>query len=145
VRIEAVAKNDKWTFVRWDGACKGRKTVCTIGLDGAKSASATFGRLVDPTPPRVKALASRGELGRVAQLRYRVVEASGRSRETATIFRGRRRVGTVAVPLHTIDPDALFYFVPWRSTARGDLRFCVVSTDTAGNRSKPSCASLHIT
>jgi hypothetical protein len=47
--------------------------------------------------------------------------------------------------LHTIDPDALFYFVPWRSTARGDLRFCVVSTDTAGNRSKPSCAPLHIT
>ena len=145
VTIEATANSKKWTFVRWDGACNGKKTTCAIGLDGAKSASATFGRVVDPTPPRVRALASRGELGRFARLRYRVVEASGRSREAATILRGARRVGTAAVPLHTVDPEALFYFVPWRSTARGNLRFCVVSTDVAGNRSRQSCAPLHIT
>ena len=145
VTIEAAPKNSKWTFVRWDGACKGRKTACAIPLDGAKAAAATFGRVADPTPPRVKALASSGELARIAQLRYRVVEKSGKSRETATIFRGTRRLDTVAAPLHTVDPEALFYFIRWRSTARGNLRFCVVSTDTAGNRSKPSCAPLHIT
>jgi hypothetical protein len=145
VTIEAVAKAPKWTFARWDGACKGRKPTCAIPLDGAKSAAATFGRVADPTPPRVKALASSGELGRVAQLRYRVVEASGRSSEEATIFRNGRRVDTVSVRLHTVDPEALFYFIRWRSTVRGNLRFCVVSTDTAGNRSKPSCAPLHVT
>jgi hypothetical protein len=145
VTIEALAKSRKWEFVRWDGACKGRKPTCTIPLDGAKSAAATFGRVADPTPPRVKALASGGELGRIAQLRYRVVEASGRSRETATVFRGSRRLATVDARMHTVDPDALFYFIRWRSTARGKLRFCVVSTDVAGNRSQPSCAPLRIT
>ena len=145
VTIEAAPTSKKWTFVRWDGACKGKKPTCAIPLDGAKSAAATFGRVADPTPPRVKALASSGEPGRIAQLRYRVVEASGRSSEEATIFRGTRRLGTASARLHIVDPEALFYFIRWRSTARGNLRFCVVSTDTAGNRSKPSCAPLHIT
>jgi hypothetical protein len=145
VTIDAAPISNKWTFVRWDGACQGKKTTCAIPLDGAKSASATFGRVTDPTPPRVRALASGGQHRRVAQLRYRVVEASGRSRETAMIFRGARRLGTVSSRLHTVDPDALFYFIPWRSTARGKLRFCVVSTDLAGNRSKQSCAPLTIT
>ena len=145
VTIEAEPRNNKWTFVRWDGDCKGSKPMCTIPLDGAKSASATFGRVADPTPPRVKALASSGELGRMAQLRYRVVEKSGKSQETATIFRGSRRLGTASARLHIVDPEALFYFIRWRSTARGNLRFCVVSTGHAGNRSKPSCAPLHIT
>ena len=142
--IEAIPKK-KWTFVRWTGACKGKKPVCTLGLDGAKSASATFGRVADPTPPRVTALASKGERGEIAQLRYRVVEAAGRSRETAAIFRGQRRLAAITGRPHEVDPEALFYFLPWRSTARGKLRFCVTSTDAAGNRSQASCAPLHIT
>jgi hypothetical protein len=142
--IEATPKK-KWTFVRWSGACKGKKPVCTLPLDGAKSVSATFGRVADPTPPRVKALASEGDRGKIVQLRYRVVEASGKSRETATIFRGERRLATISGRPHEVDPEALFYFLPWRSTARGKLRFCVTSTDAAGNRSQASCAPLHIT
>jgi hypothetical protein len=142
--IEATPR-EKWTFVRWSGACKGKKPICTLPLDGAKSASATFGRVADPTPPRVKALASGGDRGEIVQLRYRVVEASGKSRETASIFRGARRLATISGRLHEVEPDALFYFLPWRSSARGNLRFCVTSTDAAGNRSKASCAPLHIT
>jgi hypothetical protein len=114
-------------------------------MDGAKSASAAFGRVADPTPPRVRALASEGERGEVVQLRYRVVEAGGASRETASVFRGGRRVATIPGRLHEVEADTLFYFLPWRSTVRGALRFCVVSTDPAGNRSKRSCAPLHIT
>jgi Divergent InlB B-repeat domain len=142
--IEATPK-PKWTFVRWTGACKGRKPVCRLAMDGAKSASAAFGRVADPTPPRVRALASEGERGEVVQLRYRVVEAGGASRETASVLRGGRRVATITGPLHEVEADTLYYFLPWRSTVRGTLRFCVVSTDTAGNRSKRSCAPLHIT
>ena len=144
MRIEAIP-GEKWVFARWTGACKGKKPVCTLGLDGAKSASATFGRVADPTPPRVTALASKGERGEVVQLRYRVVEAGGQSRETAAIYRGRRRLAAIAGRPHEVDPEALFYFLPWRSTARGKLRFCVTSTDAAGNRSQASCAPLHIT
>ncbi len=144
LRIEAIPEK-KWTFVRWDGACKGKKPVCTLGLDGAKSTSATFGRVADPTPPRVKALASEGERGQTVRLRYRLVEAGGKSREDAAVFRGGRRLATVAGRPHEVDPDALFYFLPWRSTARGKLRFCITSTDAAGNRSQASCAPLHIT
>jgi hypothetical protein len=144
VTIEATPEKT-WTFVRWSGACKGRKPTCTLAMDGAKSASATFGRVADPTPPRVTALASRGALGTVARLRYRVVEASGRSTETATVFRGTKRLATISGRSHEVEPDALFYFLPWKSTVRGTLRFCVVSTDPTGNRSRPSCAPLHIT
>jgi hypothetical protein len=142
--IEATPR-EKWTFVRWSGACKGKKPVCKLPLDGAKSVSATFGRVADPTPPRVKALASEGDRGKIVQLRYRVVEASGTSRETATVFRGKRRLATIIGRLHEVERDALFYFLPWRSTARGKLRFCVTSTDAAGNRSQASCAPLNIT
>ncbi|HEU0305116.1 MAG TPA: hypothetical protein VFR32_11110 [Gaiellaceae bacterium] len=144
VTIEATPRKG-WTFVRWSGACKGKKPACVLQLDAAKAASATFGRRADPTPPRVKALASSGELGKVVQLRYRVVEASGRSRETATVFRGARRLATISGPLHAVESDALFYFLPWRSTARGELRFCVVSSDASGNRSTRSCAALDVT
>ena len=142
--IEAIP-DEKWTFVRWTGACKGKKPVCTIGLDGAKSVSATFGRVADPTPPLVTALASKGEPGRTVKLRYRVVEAGGQSRETATVLRGKRRLATISGRFHEVDPEALFYFLPWRSTARGKLRFCIMSTDAAGNRSQASCAPLRIT
>ena len=142
--IEATPRKN-WTFVRWSGACKGRKPTCALALDGAKSASATFGRIADPVPPRVRALASTGELGKMAHLRYRVTEASGKSRETAAIYRGGRRLATVSGRLHEVEPDTLFYFLRWRSTVSGKLRFCITSTDAAGNRSKASCAPLVIT
>ena len=136
---------DGWRFIRWSGACKGRKSVCELGMDGPKSVSVTFGRPSDHVAPRVKALASTGDLGQTARLRYRIVEASGRSRETATVFRGSRRLARIAGRWHAVDPDALFYFLRWRSSVRGDLRFCVESRDVTGNRSKPSCAPLRIT
>lgn len=144
VTLEATPSK-RWTFVRWSGACKGRKSSCVLEMDGAKSVSATFGRQADPTPPRVTALGSSGVRGQIARLRYRLAEAGGRTRETATVFRGSRRLATVRGQAHVADPDALFYFLPWRSTVSGKLRFCVSSTDAADNRSKPSCAPLEIT
>jgi hypothetical protein len=107
--------------------------------------AATFSLPADSTPPRVTALASTGERRGAARLRYRIVEAGGRSREAATVFRGKRRLATITGPLHAIDPDVLYYFLPWRSPVRGDLRSCVSSVDVAGNRSKTSCAPLRIT
>ena len=109
--------------------------MCRSAIDGAKSASATFGRVADPTPPRVRALASEGELGRSRS------SATASSRRAARAVRRSRSsvahgVRPFAASCTRSTPDTLFYFIRWRSTARGSLRFCVVSTDTAGNRSK---------
>jgi hypothetical protein len=144
VTIEAVPV-DGWQFVRWSGACNGKKPACVLGIDGPKSVSATFDRLADPKSPRVTALASAGEEGKTVRLRYRIVETSGRSRETAAVLRGTHRLATVTGVWHAVEPDTLFYFLPWRSPVSGDLRFCISSTDPTGNRSKPSCALLRVT
>lgn len=145
--VLAAKPDEGWIFVRWSGACKGKKTPCRLDMTGPKAVSATFGRVADPIAPRVVALASTAPRGGVAHLRYRVTEASGRSKETAQVFRGRRAIATVRGLEHAVDPDALFYFLPWRVSPKltdKALRFCITSTDPAGNRSKPSCAPLHI-
>jgi uncharacterized repeat protein (TIGR02543 family) len=141
------APSKGWKFVRWSGACSGRQSTCKLGMDGPKSVSAVFGYIADQKAPVVKALPSEGEPGRIARLRYRVSDASGKSREWASIFRGSKRLATVRGPLDAIDPDALYYFLPWRvpaSLAPGLLRFCVVAVDSYGNRSRRSCAPLTI-
>ncbi len=146
--VLAATPDEGWAFVRWSGACKGKKTPCRLDMTGPKSVSATFGRVADPIAPRVAALTSTAERGGVAHLRYRVTEASGRSKEVARILRGRRAIATVRGKEHAVDPDVLFYFLPWRVSPKlpdQALRFCITSTDQAGNRSKPSCALLHIT
>ena len=140
--------DDGWAFIRWSGACKGKKTSCRLDMNGPKAVSATFSRVADSTAPLIVALPSTAEHGGVARLRYRVTEVSGRSKEVAQVFRGSRVIATVRGPEHAVDPDVLFYFLPWRVSAKlpdKALRFCITSTDPAGNRSKASCASLHIT
>src|SRR5262245_16887750 len=117
-------------------------------MDGAKSVSVTFARNADQVAPRVTALSSTGERGQLARLRYRVREASGRSREWANVFRKKRRLATVRGPLDEADPRVLYSFLRWRvpqSITPGTLRFCVTAQDPTGNRSKPSCARLRIT
>jgi hypothetical protein len=146
VVLEAVAA-EGWTFVRWSGACAGSRKVCSLGMDGPKSVSATFGRLADRAAPRVKSLPSTGAPGRTARLRYRLREESGRSREWASVFRGHKRLATVRGPLDEVEPGVLFYFLPWRVPASfppSILRFCVWAVDPTGNRSPPSCAPLRI-
>jgi hypothetical protein len=147
VLLRAVAaKGSK--LVRWSGACSGSTPACSVGMDGAKSVSVTFARNADQAAPRVTALPSTGARGQMARLRYRVRDASGRSREWAAVFRGKRRLTTVRGPLDEADPSVLYSFLRWRvprSLAPGTLRFCVTAQDPTGNRSKPSCARLRIT
>jgi hypothetical protein len=135
-------------LVRWSGACSGSRPTCSVGMDGAKSVSVTFARNADQVAPRVTALPSTGARGQLARLRYRVRDASGRSREWANVFRLKRRLATVRGPLDEADPRVLYSFLRWRvprSITPGTLRFCVTAQDPTGNRSKPSCARLRIT
>lgn len=138
----------RWTFVRWAGSCNGTKPACTVTMSSARTAAATFARNADQQAPRVTALASSGARGSVVRLRYRVSDDSGSSREWATVYRGATRVAVVKGRLDEADPDALFYFLPWkapRALPAGTLRFCVQAADATGNTSRRSCARVRLT
>lgn len=143
--VLAAAPTKGWTFVRWSGACTGSKPSCVLGMDGPKAASATFGRPADRLAPRVRALPVTGSRVATVRLRYRVTDASGRSREVATVYAGQRRLARLRGPQHALDASALYYFISWRRAMPAATRFCISSTDPTGNVSAPSCASVRIT
>jgi len=137
-----------WILTRWLGSCTGIARTCRVVLDGPASATAQFARQSDRVAPRVRALASTGRAGTRVRLRYRVTDASRRTREWATITAAGRRVGTVKAPFHALDPDALHYVLFWqapRATAPARYRFCVRSADAAGNVAAESCATVQVT
>jgi hypothetical protein len=136
-----------FVLTRWLGACSGTNRTCRVVLDGPTTATAQFARAGDRVAPRVRALASTGRRGTRVALRYRVRDASGRSREWATVWKGKKRLGTSRVPLHAHDPDALHYVLFWRASrgvAAGRYRFCVRSADATGNIGAQSCAPLEV-
>ena len=137
-----------WVLTRWLGACTGVARTCRVVLDGPASATAQFARAADRVAPRVRALASTGRAGTRVRLRYRVTDASGRTREWATISAAGRRLGTAQAAFHALDADALHYVLFWRAArtvAPGSYRFCVRSADVAGNVAAQSCASVKVT
>jgi hypothetical protein len=137
----------RWAFVRWAGSCTGTRPSCTVTMTTARTATATFARNADQRAPRVTALPSSGTGGTIVRLRYRVTDDSGRSREWATVYRGATRLAVVKGRLDEADPDALFYFLPWRAPREigpGTLRFCVQAQDPTGNTSRRSCARLRL-
>ena len=133
-----------WRFAGWTGACSGKTRTCTLGMDGPKSLSVTFGRPSDQQPPRVTALPTEGAVAETVRLRYRVSDQGGRTRETATVYAGQRRLGVVRGAAHAVDPTVLYYFISWPHAAAAATRFCIASTDMTGNVSQPSCAPLRI-
>ena len=137
-----------WVLTRWLGACSGVARTCRVVLDGPASATAQFARLADRVAPRVRALSSTGRAGTRVRLRYRVTDASGRTREWATVSAAGRRLGTAQATFHAHDPDALHYVIFWRparTVTPGRYRFCVRSADAAGNVAPQSCASVKVT
>lgn len=111
---------------------------------GADGVLRTTG-LADSKPPTVKALASSGSAGTTVALRYRAWDAlSPRTRERIRI---RRADGTLVATVTTRfsrGARGTVRTARWRAPAGvvGRLRFCVDSTDRAGNRSRASCAPL---
>ena len=115
-------------------------------VDRDKAVTATFQRNPERVAPRSEALPSSGRRGRVAQLRYRASDNTGRVRALVTVHRGRAKLATRRRPLVAVRPDRV-YRTPWmvpRRLSPGLLRFCVVAVDAAGNRSRQSCAILSI-
>ncbi len=61
------------------------------------------------------------------------------------VYRGRKVLKRISYRLEDTSPF-LSYFARWSvpKKVRGKLRFCVSSTDRAGNKGKASCAALTI-
>ncbi|HST25642.1 MAG TPA: hypothetical protein VLJ76_06600 [Gaiellaceae bacterium] len=141
----AVADNGS-TFAGWSGAGCSGTAMCAVTFDVDKQVVATFDH-VDRTPPNIRTVSARAAPGSAATLRYRVFDDSGESRELLTIMRGKTTIGRVSVPLGRVLYRHV-YSARWRvpkSLATGQLLYCAVATDRAGNRSKRSCSAFIVT
>ena len=101
----------------------------------------------DREPPLLRTLRGSARPGTTANLRYRVWDDSGKSRETLTILDGKAQLGRVIVPLHA-DEYRQVYAAHWHVPAglkRGERLFCAVATDANGNASKRSCSAITVT
>jgi hypothetical protein len=97
----------------------------------------------DTRPPHVVAYGARAVHGRVAALRYWVLDGRGKTAETIRIHRDWRLLKTIRRPLRDSNPFRLSK-VAWRVPrhARGRLRFTVRAVDAAGNTSALGSAPL---
>ena len=93
----------------------------------------------------VKALPSSGQRGRIARLRYRVTEKSGRSREWATIYGGGKPLGTVQGRLDEVETGVLLLLPTVASAAYGAAR-CHAALLREGRRSdgEPQSSELRL-
>ena len=119
--------------------------VDSVGTSMSISApTAVVAPAADRQAPIVRALSSQGKRGRSVKLLYRVTEQSSRSRERVKVYRGKKVLRTLSVPLSTREAGRTYY-VFWRAPKKpARLRFCVEAWDANGNKSAPRCASLRI-
>jgi hypothetical protein len=83
--------------------------------------------------------------GKLVRLTYWALDGRGRTAETIRVYRRSHRIATIRRPLGETNPFDLTH-VFWRvpPSARGPVRFSVVSVDAAGNRSNVSWGRLVI-
>jgi hypothetical protein len=100
---------------------------------------------VDTTAPRVRAVTSSGSRGKIAHLRYRLWEDSGKTRDMVQVVAAGRRIATIRTSLAAVT-DGETYYVKWRVPAKikTPARFCVTASDPSGNRSAQSCAGFRV-
>jgi subtilisin family serine protease len=99
--------------------------------------------LADREPPEAKALATRGEAGRLVKLLSKVSDDSGEVRLREQILRGGKVIVTLRTGFMTVESERTIG-VDWRPKAglEGPLRHCVQATDRAGNVSRRTCAPV---
>jgi hypothetical protein len=95
-----------------------------------------------PVDEAVKATATHGK---VARLSYFAADGRAETADTVRVYRGTKLLKTFRFRLEQTNPF-LSYYATWKvpRTVMGKLRFCVQSTDRAGNRSNTSCAALTV-
>jgi hypothetical protein len=99
----------------------------------------------DARAPLTEALKSTGVHGKVARLGYYAADGRGETADSIVVYKGRRVLKRISYLIEDTSPF-LSYSARWSvpKKMRGKLRFCVTSTDRAGNKSKASCAALTV-
>jgi hypothetical protein len=99
----------------------------------------------DRRAPIDQAFKSTGTHGKYALLGYLAMDGRGETADAFVITKGTKVVKRISLQLADTSPF-LPYVVRWKvpKTVKGKLRFCVTSTDRAGNKSNKSCAALTI-
>jgi hypothetical protein len=99
----------------------------------------------DHRAPIDEALRSTGTHGKVASLFYFASDGRAETADAIVIYKGKKVVKRISYLLEDTNPF-LPYVARWKvpKKMKGKLRFCVTSTDRAGNKSKASCAALTI-
>jgi hypothetical protein len=96
----------------------------------------------DIKAPLVTAYPASATRGKPATLRFGVFDDSGQSKAVVRIYEQSSLLATLTSPMgFKIGTRSvrLSWLVPAKLKSR-ELRFCVVATDPAGNRSAPACA-----
>jgi hypothetical protein len=145
VPLLAVA-DDGSTFAGWSGGgCSGTDN-CTVMFTADTQVTADFAH-VDRDPPHIRTIRTSAHRGARAELRFRVFDDSGMSRELLTILTGKVTLARIAVPMATVLYGRV-YSARWPvpgGLKPGARLYCAVAIDKAGNRSKRSCSSLTVT
>jgi len=99
----------------------------------------------DHRAPIDQAFKSTGTHGKVAGLGYLAMDGRGETADRFVISKGKKVLKRINLQLADTSPF-LPYVVRWNvpKKVKGKLRFCVTSTDRAGNKSNTSCAALTI-
>jgi hypothetical protein len=99
----------------------------------------------DARAPHVSTYSASAVHGKIAKLRYWVLDGRGTTAETVRIYLGKRLLKAIHRPLHDSNPFVLSH-AAWRipRTVRGRLRFSVRATDAVRNSSKLRWASLTV-
>jgi hypothetical protein len=112
----------------------------TLALQRLSAAGAL--RSPDVTAPLVTVHPAKATRGKTAVLRFDVFDDSGRSREIVRVYEGDALLDTLRSPF-VLAIGTRRVRLPWQVPRRlrsRRLRFCVVASDPAGNRSRPACA-----
>jgi hypothetical protein len=114
------------------------------GLNGNPAGSATSGT-ADKVKPTASALVNTVHRGSTAALRFKIYDDRGRARATGTVKKGTTVIATLKSGFGPVAAGTVYY-LPWKvpSSFSGSYTFCVVATDRAGNKSRPSCAPLSV-
>jgi hypothetical protein len=99
----------------------------------------------DTRAPVTGALKSKGTHGKIVNIDYFAADGRGETADTILVYRGKKVVKRFNFSIADTSPF-LIYSARWKVSkkTKGKFRFCVTSTDRAGNKSKTSCAALTI-
>jgi hypothetical protein len=96
----------------------------------------------DIRAPLVTVYPASGRRGKLATLRFDLFDDSGRSGAIVRVYEGKRLAATLSSKMQFAVGTrhaSVAWPVPVRLRSR-KLRFCVIASDPAGNRSAPACA-----